>query len=144
MYDQQLTHVMNQQFNVDQVAFTQESIATTINTMTALKAANDVQKQQMKALDMDQMEDIFDDMADMMADMEEVNECMGRAYNCDFDENELLGELDELDQELAEEQFNDGLGIPSYVPNSNKADTGPQATTEQANPSAALNDMMQI
>ena len=31
------------------------------------------------------------------ADMEEVNEVMGRAYNCDFDESELLGELDELD-----------------------------------------------
>ena len=44
---------MNQQFNVDQVAFTQESIQDTINTMTALKSANEVQKEQMKALDMD-------------------------------------------------------------------------------------------
>ena len=54
------------------MAFTTESIQDNINTMNALKSANEVQKQQMKALDMDQMEDIFDDMADMMADMEEV------------------------------------------------------------------------
>ena len=49
---------------------------------------------------MDQMEDLFDDMADMMADMEEINECMSRTYNVEFDESELLGELDELDEEI--------------------------------------------
>jgi len=27
------------------------------------------------------MEDLFDDMADMMADMEEINEVMGRTYD---------------------------------------------------------------
>ena len=57
----------------------------------------------MKNFNMDQMEDLFDDMADMMADMEEINECMGRTYNVEFDENELMGELDELDEELAME-----------------------------------------
>lgn len=144
MYDQQLGHVMNQQFNVDQVAFTTESIQDNINTMNALKSANEVQKQQMKALDMDQMEDIFDDMADMMADMEEVQDVMGRAYNCDFDENELIGELDELDQELAEDQLNEGLGIPSYVPNANKANASASAAGAEPAQADALNDMMQI
>ena len=73
---------------------------------------------------MDQMEDLFDDMADMMADMEEINEVMGRTYNVEFDENELLGELDELDEELAMDQLDAGLGVPSYVPNSQKS--GPE------------------
>ena len=54
----------------------------------------------MKNFNMDQMEDLFDDMADMMADMEEINECMSRTYNVEFDESELLGELDELDEEI--------------------------------------------
>ena len=62
------------------------------------------------------MEDLFDDMADMMADMEEVNDVMGRNYNVECDENELLGELDELDEELAAEMLDEGLGMPSYVP----------------------------
>ena len=44
MYDQQIGHVMNQQFNVDQVAFAQESMADTINTMSAMKEANIQQK----------------------------------------------------------------------------------------------------
>ena len=76
---------------------------------------------------MDQMEDLFDDMADMMADMEEINEVMGRSYDCQFDENELMGELDELDEELAAGQLDAGLGMPSYVPNSQKEANPAQA-----------------
>lgn len=97
----------------------------------------------MKNFNMDQMEDLFDDMADMMADMEEINECMGRSYNVDFDESELLGELDELDEELAMEQLDAGLSMPSYVPNSQKADAS-KAQPAQANEADALNNMMQI
>ena len=125
MYDTQLGQIMNQQFNVDQVAFAQESIQDTINTVAALKQANIAQKEVMKNFNMDQMEDLFDDMADMMADMEEINEVMTRTYNCDYDESELLGELDELDEEIVSEQLNEGLGLPSYIPNPAKANAQP-------------------
>lgn len=63
---------MNQQFNIDQVQFTSETIASTIDMMGALKQATQVQQQEMKKLDMDKMEDMFDDLADMMADQEEI------------------------------------------------------------------------
>ena len=72
MYDQQLGNVMNQQFNIDQVQFTSESIASTIETVAALKEATVVQQAEMKKLDMNKMEDLFDDLADMMADQEEI------------------------------------------------------------------------
>ena len=100
------------------------------------------QKAMMQNFNMDQMEGLFDDMADMMADMEEINEVMGRAYNVDFDENELMGELDELDEELAMEQLDAGLGMPNYVPNSQQANAQPAAA--QPNAADALNNMMQI
>ena len=64
-------------------------------------------------------------MADMMADMEEINEVMGRTYDVDFDEAALLGELDELDEEIVSEQLNEGLGLPSYIPNSSKVNVKP-------------------
>ena len=86
---------------------------------------------------MAQLEDIYDDMADMMADQEEINEVMARTYDCQFDEAELMGELDELDEEIVSEQLNSDLALPTYIPNSQKADTGPQANEE-----AALNNMM--
>ena len=44
-------------------------------------------KNTVKELDMDNIEDLYDDMAEMMADMEEVQEVMGRTYNCEFDED---------------------------------------------------------
>ena len=42
-----------------------------------MKSAAVAQKEQMKALDMGQLEDLMDDMADIMADQEEINEMMG-------------------------------------------------------------------
>ena len=36
MYDQQLGHVQSQQFNIDQVAFTAESIQDTLNTVSKM------------------------------------------------------------------------------------------------------------
>lgn len=141
MYDTQLGQIMNQQFNVDQVAFAQESIQDTINTVAALKQANVAQKEVMKNFNMDQMEDLMDDMADMMADMDEINEVMTRTYNCEYDESELLGELDELDEEIVSEQLNEGLGLPSYIPNSAKANAQPAG---QVSEDEALKNMMQI
>ena len=69
--------------------------------MSALKAGNEVMKNTVKELDMDNIEDLYDDMAEMMEDMEEVQEVMGRAYNCEFDEEGLMDELNELDEEIA-------------------------------------------
>ena len=98
-----------------------------MNTVQALKSANVAQKEQMKNFNMDEMEDLFDDMADMMADAEEINEVMGRTYDVDFDEAALMGELDELDEEIVSEQLDAGLGMPSYIPNSNKVDPNKEA-----------------
>jgi hypothetical protein len=58
---------------------------------------------------------------------------MGRTYDCEFDEAALMGELDELDEEIVSEQLNEGLGLPNYIPNSQKAGpvaAGAAATSE--------------
>ena len=63
------------------------------------------------------MEDLFDDMADMMADQAEIQDVMGRSYQVDYDESELMDELNELDEDIVNEQLSDGIGnVPSYVP----------------------------
>ncbi len=51
-----------------------------------------------------------------MADQEEIQEVMGRSYNVEFDENELMDELNELDEEIVNEQLDEGLNVPSYLP----------------------------
>ena len=51
---------------------------------------------------MGEVEDMFEDMADMMADQEDIQEMMGRNFGVDYDESELLDELNELDEEIIE------------------------------------------
>lgn len=65
-----------------------------------MKEASKVQKEQMAKFDMDEVEDLFDDMADMMADQEDIQEMMGRNFGVEYDEGELLDELNELDEEI--------------------------------------------
>ena len=82
---------------------------------------------------MDKMEDLFDDMQEMMEEQEEIQEVMGRNFAVgDYDEAGLMDELNELDEEMAEEQLAGGLGVPSYIPGSMKADKA--ATGEAAQP----------
>ena len=57
----------------------------------------------MKNLDLDKLEDMYDDMADLMADQEEIQEIMTRSYQVEYDESELMNELNELDEEIVNE-----------------------------------------
>ena len=66
------------------------------------------------------MEDLFDDLADLMADQEEIQECMGRSYQVEYDEDELIDELNELDEEIVNEQLGTGL-VPEYIPKQQNA-----------------------
>jgi len=62
----------------------------------------------MKNIDMDEMEDLYEDMAELNDDMEEMQEVLGRNYAGEFDESELMDELDELDAEVGAEQMSSG------------------------------------
>ena len=70
----------------------------------------------MEKFNFDEVEDLFDDMADMMADQEDIQEMMGRNFGVEYDESELLDELNELDEEIIGDQLNEGLGLPNYIP----------------------------
>ncbi len=59
---------------------------------------------------------MYDDLADLMADQEEIQEVLTRSYNVEYDESELMDELNELDEDIVNEQLNDGLEVPSYIP----------------------------
>ena len=91
---------------------------------------------------MDEVEDMFDDMADLMADQEEIQEMMGRNFGVEYDEDELMGELAELDAEIMDEE----LSLPSYIPQGAKPQANAAAAKVPNKPSEEeeLNNMMQI
>ena len=110
MYEKQLGVLQNQQFNVDQVAFTSESIQSNINMFAAMKEATAAQQAQMEKIDYNDLEDMYDNMADMMADQDEINDMMARDFGCEIDEDEMLDELNELDEELAMAEMDGDVG----------------------------------
>ena len=62
---------------------------------------------------------------------------MSRSYNVEYNEEELMDELNELDEEIVNEQLHDGLDVPSYVPVSQN-----QAAKPNANEEDQLKNMM--
>jgi len=101
MYEKQLDNVTNQQFNIDQTSFMQENLADTATMVSAMKEATVQIKKQYEEVDLDDIEDMHDEMEDLVYDMEEINEVMGRTYGVDdFDEDDLMDELNEMDDEL--------------------------------------------
>merc|ERR1719408_482276 len=94
MYENQREQTRNQQFNVDQVMFATENLKETADTVDAMKDANKALKKQFKAININQVEDMQDDMADLLEQAEEIQNAMGRSYNTDdIDEADLEAEL---------------------------------------------------
>ena len=81
---------MAQQFNMQQIMFAQESLGETANTVSAMKDANKALKKQFKAIDIDQVEDLQDDMSELLEQAEEVQSALGRSYNTDDIDDEAL------------------------------------------------------
>jgi charged multivesicular body protein 5 len=117
MYEQQRDAVAGQQFNIDQTSFQLESAKASISTVAAMKAANTELKRTLrKDLQIDDVEDLADDMAELMEDFNEINEALGRNFATpeDLDEADLDAELELLGDEL-EEEMDELEATPSYL-----------------------------
>lgn len=128
-YQNQQDMMMQQQFNVDQLQFTTETMKDTHIQVEAMKAANKTLKKDLKKINPDKVDKLQDDLADLYADTQEIQEIMGRGYEVpdDIDEDELLGELEALDFNMEADQdadyLADALAMPgtkiSELPNNN-------------------------
>eukprot|EP00808_Paulinella_micropora_P003032 g71777.t1 len=133
MYEKQLDSLMAQQFNIEQTQFATENIKETADTMAAMKSAAATLKTQFKDVDMDAIDDLQDDMDEMMELTNEIQEAVGRTYGVpeEIDEDELMGELDalgeEIDNELEEEAEADE--VPAYLVSATAAAKQPEKTS---------------
>lgn len=116
LYEKQRDSLYNQSFNIDQTRFAQQNVKDTVLTVNAMKAAHADLKVGMKAIKIDDIEDLHDDMSDLLEDADEINEIMGRAYGVpeELDESDLLDELNSLEDEIQEEESEE---LPSYLVN---------------------------
>lgn len=121
-YEQQRENLMQQSFNLDQTNFATQMLIETKGTVDAMKAGVKQMKQEYKNVNISEIEDLQDDLQDMMADANEIQEALGRSYGVpDVDESELEAELEALGDELQKESdtsFLDEVVAPSTVPTS--------------------------
>lgn len=116
MYEQQRDQMTAQSFNIDQTSFAIESIKDTQTTVAAMKAATVTLKNETKKMNISEIEDFQDDLADMFEDMEEINDIMGRSYGTpEIDECDLEAELACLEDELDGDDIKDETSVPSYL-----------------------------
>lgn len=115
MLDQQYGVVMNQSFNIEQTTFAIQSAKDTKEHVAAMKGARDELQKFSKDLNLNEVEDLYDDMDDILMDQEEVQEIMGRNFGNveEVDEDELLEELEGLDDDLEADMEDE---MPSYLP----------------------------
>ena len=112
MYEQQRDMVAGQQFNIDQATFGIESAKANVQTVAAMKSAGAQLKQTLKNdLDIDAVEDLADDMAEMMEDFNEINEALGRNFATPDDLSET--DLEAGPRSLACRPLGNGLFVES-------------------------------
>lgn len=101
-YENQVESLRNQSFNMEQANFAAQTLKDTQATVSAMKDGMTQMKKEFKKINIDQIEDIQDDMADMLEQADEVQDAMGRSYNMpEIDDDELAAELDALGDEIA-------------------------------------------
>lgn len=101
-YEQQAESLRNQSFNMEQANYAAQSLKDTQQTVVAMKDGVKQMQKEFKKINIDQIEDIHDDMADMLEQADEVQEALGRTYNMpEVDDDELQAELDALGDEIA-------------------------------------------
>lgn len=125
-YQKHSDSLLSQQFNLDQAKFAQENAKDTMTMVAAMKAASVELKAQQQEIDFNTIEDVFDDMSDMMAFNDEVQDLMAQTWEVPdgIDETDLWAELDNIpDQVEVQEQQ------PSYLINAASA-----AKSQIANP----------
>lgn len=120
LYESQRDQIYNQQFNVEQTSFVMENVQDSVQTVQAMKAAGKELRTAFKKneLDIAGIERLQDDMADLMDMHNDIQDVLGQSYGVpdDIDEDDLMGELDALEEDMAQEtEYAAASSVPSYL-----------------------------
>lgn len=114
MYEAQKDQLQAQAFNIEQAGMTTDGLKSVMVQVEAMKQASKQMKREYGKVNVDKIDKLQDEMADLLDASNELQEALGRNYNIpdDVSEGELDAELealgDEVDFELEGE-------VPSYL-----------------------------
>jgi charged multivesicular body protein 5 len=116
MYESQRDQLQQQSWNMEQAGMMQDNLKNTMTTVDAMKTTTKELKKQYGKVDIDKIERLQDEMADLMDVGNEIQDAISRSYDVpeEVDEAELDAELEALGEEVAMDQEL-GEGMPSYL-----------------------------
>ncbi|KAK6208335.1 Vacuolar protein-sorting-associated protein 60 [Pestalotiopsis sp. IQ-011] len=118
-YEQQREQQQQQVWNMEQAQMMQDNLKGVMATVDAMKTTSKELKKQYGKVDIDKIERLQDEMADLMDVGNEIQESLSRAYDLpdDVDEDELDAELEMLGAEM-EMEAQQGVGageVPDFL-----------------------------
>jgi len=114
-YEQQRDQLMGTQFNLENMAFQQEQADVTSTAVSALAAGRDQMKLQQQKINVESVERLTDDIADLAGEMAEIqNALAGSALAGGAADSELEAEWNRMQEEEAMRKLmNPGTAAPA-------------------------------
>jgi charged multivesicular body protein 5 len=103
MYEGQRDQLQQQSWNMEQAGMMQDNLKNTMITVDAMKTTTKELKKQYGKINIDKIDRLQDEMAELMEIGNDIQESIGRSYDVpeDVDEDELDAELEALGEEVA-------------------------------------------
>lgn len=139
MYEGQRDQLQQQSWNMEQAGMMQDNLKNTLTTVDAMKTTSKELRKQYGKVDIDKIERMQDELADLMDMGNDIQESISRSYDVpeEVDEAELDAELEALGEEVALEGVGEGQGLPSFMVDESGP---PQFIDEPPEPSKALKE----
>lgn len=114
MYEKEVEKLGNTRMTIESQILALENASVTLDVVGAMRAGASTQKKLQAKMNVESVEDLQDEIAESMQLAEEVSEAISQPVGDLYDDDELLGELDELEtEELAENMdFSELDGLP--------------------------------
>jgi len=118
MYESQRDQLQQQSWNMEQAGMMQDNLKNTMTTVDAMKTTTKELRKQYGKVNIDKIERLQDEMADLMDMGNDIQDAISRSYDVpeDVDEAELDAELEALGEEVAMDSVGaESEGLPGFL-----------------------------
>ncbi|KAF2178373.1 charged multivesicular body protein-like protein 5 [Zopfia rhizophila CBS 207.26] len=117
MYEAQRDQLQQQSWNMEQAGMMQDNLKNTMTTVDAMKTTTKELRKQYGKIDVDKIDKLQDEMADLMEMGNDIQESISRSYDVpdEVDEDELDAELEALGEEVELEGIGESHGMPGFM-----------------------------
>jgi len=129
MYEKQLNGLGDKIMNLESQIMNLEQSVINTETVKAMQQGTNAMKAQAQAINVENIDDMMEDMHEANDMQEEINAALNEPMNQDYDEDDLLDELKELEELEADEMMAD---LPTVNVTTQPADTNEESNEEKA------------